>query len=212
MPHTVYKRRVHRAWLYVVSIAAAVTSFSGCSGAPIPAEKAARPAPAAPTPEVDACAAQPGKPEPAPLAKQYDGVLAAARCQAEIEVIMQRVSRALGVRCNYCHVQGDYGADTEHKRIANFMAREWVPRLKARDGRAVTCESCHLQGARGVAKLLGAPRSEPRALEWMTSFLSEEFITRDAQPLRCKTCHGANWGSPDFRRKLLLTDALTALP
>jgi hypothetical protein len=76
----------------------------------------------------------------------------------------------------------------------------------------VTCESCHLQAGHGVAKILGSPRSEARALEWMTAELVENFETTDRAPLRCQTCHGAKWGSPEFRRHLLLTDALSGLP
>lgn len=125
---------------------------------------------------------------------------------------MKGVATALGVRCNYCHLEHDFAADTQQKRVANFMATELVPRLRAKQGGAVTCASCHLEAGRGVAKILGSPRSESRALEWMTSVLTERFESVDDQPLRCKSCHGANWGSPEFQRKLLLSDALAKLP
>jgi hypothetical protein len=161
-----------------------------------------------PKPEVDPCLPEAGKPPPAALTRKYEGVLARARCAAEIDVVMRGVSQALGVDCKYCHLEGDYQAETERKRIANYMAAELVPRLASKDRREITCRSCHA----GVAKILGSPRSQPRALEWMTATLVEDFVTRDGQPLRCKSCHGANWGSAEFRTRVILTDALSGLP
>jgi hypothetical protein len=158
--------------------------------------------------KVDPCRIEAGRPPPTAPAHAYQGLLANARCVAEVDALMQEVSAALGVRCDYCHVGTDYARETEKSRIANFMAVELVPRLVAKDGAAVTCARCH----RGVAKILGAPRSEPRALEWMTAELAPNFVTRDDRPLRCRSCHRADWGSPGFDRKVILTDALAELP
>jgi len=206
--------RVRRAWVsfrFASPVLAGLTLVA-CSGAPIPAGDSAPHAVSPVEPAKDPCLAEPGKPPPEALARTYEGVLAKARCRAEVDVIMAGVSRALGVKCNYCHLEPDFTADTQQKRIANFMARELVPRLRAKDGRTVTCESCHMQAGRGVAKILGSPRSESRALEWMTAELVETFESQAHTPLRCSSCHGANWGSPAFQRHVLLSDALSQLP
>ncbi|HET9929354.1 MAG TPA: hypothetical protein VFQ35_01650 [Polyangiaceae bacterium] len=188
---------------------AATLSCCACTGAPLPRSDAAQRAAGEPNQiKVDPCRNEAGKPPPAALARAYQGLLATARCVAEVDVMMQEVSAALGVRCDYCHVGTDYARETEKSRIANFMATELVPRLDAKDHTEVTCVRCH----RGVAKILGAPRSEPRALEWMTAELSPNFVTKDDRPLRCKSCHGADWGTPGFHRTVILTHELDGLP
>lgn len=159
-------------------------------------------------PELDPCRAEAGKPPPEALPHAYEGLLAGARCKAEVDLVMQKVSVALGVRCNYCHVETDYARETETSRVANFMSTELMPRLASKGQAPLTCASCH----RGVAKLLGSPRSERKALEWMTAELAPNFVTRDDRPLRCRSCHGAEWGTEGFRRRVILTDALAALP
>ena len=39
----------------------------------------------------------------------------------EIAFVMQNFKEALGVECAYCHVQGDFAADTPKKEIARKM-------------------------------------------------------------------------------------------
>jgi hypothetical protein len=145
--------------------------------------------------------------------RAYQGLARAARCQPEVLTIMADVAAALGVGCDYCHAPRDYRVATPRKEIANWMALELVPRLAAKSGdAAVTCADCHARDGKPRAKILGAPRSQSRAIEWMTTELVENFARSDGKPLRCKTCHGGNLGGPDFRRRLILTDALAALP
>lgn len=125
---------------------------------------------------------------------------------------MADVAAALGVGCDYCHAPHDYRVATPRKDVANWMAVELAPRLAAKGGGGpVTCADCHARDGKPTAKILGAPRSESHAIEWMTTELVENFSLRDGKPLRCKTCHGGNLGTPEFRRRLLLTDALKEL-
>jgi cytochrome c553 len=156
---------------------------------------------------------KPGRTEAEPLVRPYTGLARAARCQPEVLTIMADVSAALGVGCDYCHAPRDYRVATPRKDIANWMAVELAPRLAAKtSSAAVGCADCHARDGTPRAKILGTPRSETQAIEWMTTELVENFNTRDGRPLRCKTCHGANLGSREFRRRLLLSDALAALP
>src|SRR5215475_4888856 len=39
----------------------------------------------------------------------------------EIAFVMQNFKEALGVECSYCHVQGDFAADTPKKETARKM-------------------------------------------------------------------------------------------
>lgn len=184
-----------------------------CGTPPQPRVEPARPAAVSPAtaPPRDPCEPVDGQP-PAPLTQTYDGVLARARCQAEVTVIMQGVAKALGVACSYCHEPGDFAAATPKKAIANWMAQELVPRLQKRAGGSVTCADCHVEGGRGRAKLLGTPRSRQRAVEWMTTRLVERFDTAAGTPLYCKACHGENLGKPGFREHVILGPLFAAAP
>jgi hypothetical protein len=160
----------------------------------------------------DPCSTKPGQPAVEPLARRYDGLARAARCQPEVLSIMTDVADALGVSCDYCHAAHDFRVATPRKEIGNWMARELVPRLAKHEAGPVTCADCHTRDGKPVAKILGTPRSESRSIEWMTTELVENFTRSDGQPLRCKSCHGGNLGTPEFRRQLLLSDALSPLP
>jgi hypothetical protein len=127
---------------------------------------------------------------------------------------MGGVSHFLGVECKHCHLEPDYQADTHNKQIANWMARELIPRLElreqARGERAVDgvwCNDCHA----GKAKFLGSPRRRDFAIDWMTTHLVEDFSTRAGKPPKCKDCHGGDLGSAEFRTKIILGE-LPGLP
>lgn len=189
--------------------------LGACGGAPEP--QASAPSPAAPAPALkgaavpDDCEQQPGKPPPEPLERSYLGVAAKARCQREVYTIMGGVTRFLGVECEYCHLVPDYRAMTHRKEVANWMAAELVPALQKRAGAGqVWCNDCHTAGGKGVAKILGDPRRESFAIEWMTTHLVEDFQTRQGSPLHCKSCHRGNLGTPEFQGKIILTNDLLA--
>jgi hypothetical protein len=189
--------------------------FGACSAAPNPAPRASagetsrkpsRPAP-------DECAAVAGKPPPEPLERQYSGVAAKARCQREVFTIMGGITHFLGVKCSFCHVEPNYALMTHNKHVANWMARELVPRLAKKGGQgSVWCNDCHVVAGKGTAKILANPRSESWAVEWMTTHLVEDFETPEGAPLRCKACHQGNLGSPAFREKIILTGNLPPAP
>jgi hypothetical protein len=182
-----------------------------CGTAPPPREQALSAPPATRVvprvPAADPCAPVDGKP-PAPLATTYAGLARSARCNAELEAMMQEVSLALGVGCAYCHLPGDFSAVTERKRVANWMATELVPSLRKRDGGDIECRDCHA----GRAKFLGEPRRRDVAIEWMTVELGERFEAASGEALYCKTCHGAELGRPEFRTRVILSEHLPRKP
>lgn len=71
---------------------------------------------------------------------------------------MQRISAALGVKCDHCHVQGNFASDEKPaKRAARRMIEmtralntQHFPKYQVKDGESVlgrvTCFTCH-QGA-----------------------------------------------------------------
>jgi hypothetical protein len=209
----VYGRRVNRLGVGIMTALYSGALLGACGGAPEPRAAAASsvPSPARAAtqraPEPDVCAAQPGSPPPEPLARSYSGVAAKARCQAEVHAIMRGVSDSLGVECTYCHLVPDYSAMTHRKQIANWMASELVPALQKKStGKAPWCSDCHQSTGNGAAKFLGAPRNTSLAIEWMTTHLVEDFATKSGSALRCKGCHRGNLGTPQFQRKIMLTD------
>jgi hypothetical protein len=46
----------------------------------------------------------------------------------------------------------------------------------------------------------------------MTTHMVEKFDSARGEALRCKTCHGGNLGSKEWRSKVILTDHLPPIP
>ena len=75
---------------------------------------------------------------------------------SEIRSTMAAFRQALGVKCEYCHVQGDFASDDNpHKGIArNMIVMTREINTKFTDGKQhVTCFTCH----RGASEPLTAP-------------------------------------------------------
>lgn len=69
---------------------------------------------------------------------------------------MRQATVGLGVRCNYCHIQGDNASDENPKKLIarNMFQMTKDINAKFQDGKVhVTCYTCH----RGVAAPLTAP-------------------------------------------------------
>ncbi|HKS40263.1 MAG TPA: photosynthetic reaction center cytochrome c subunit family protein [Blastocatellia bacterium] len=75
--------------------------------------------------------------------------------------VMNAFTKALGVKCDYCHVQSDFDQDTPRKQIARFMITEFSSKLvKSEGGAAVTCTECHKGRPRPLSDL--APPRPPQ--------------------------------------------------
>jgi hypothetical protein len=205
---------VHR-WLLGTLLCSLLVG--SCGGPPAQSAGASARVPPAPSPGKrrtdipDDCDVVAGQPPPEPLRIQYSGVAKAATCQRAVFTIMGGLTHFLGVECKHCHLEPDYAADTHNKQIANWMARELVPRLQKRAAadasQEVWCQDCHS----GRPKLLGNPRRRDVAIEWMTTHLVEDFDSIAGKSLKCRDCHGGDLGTPEFRTKIILSEPL-ALP
>jgi hypothetical protein len=206
----VYGDRVKHLGLVLAALIAAL--LAACGAAPERASTPTRPAPTLNVPQKalisDDCEPEPGKPPPEPLERTYTGVAAKARCQREVYTIMGGVTHFLGVKCNYCHLVPDYRAMTHRKEIANWMASELIPSLQKKNGAQAWCNDCHVNEGKGVAKILGDPRQPTFAVEWMTTHLVEDFQSKGGSALHCKACHQGNLGTPEFQRRVILSDHL----
>ncbi|HST21845.1 MAG TPA: photosynthetic reaction center cytochrome c subunit family protein [Blastocatellia bacterium] len=75
--------------------------------------------------------------------------------------VMNAFTKALGVKCDYCHVQSDFDQDTPRKQIARFMITEFSSKLvKSEGAAAVTCTECHKGRPRPLSDL--APPRPPQ--------------------------------------------------
>jgi hypothetical protein len=152
---------------------------------------------------------------PAPAAKNLK-VLAA---NTDIPFVMQSFNEALGVQCTYCHVQGDFAADTNPKKET---ARKMIAMARLIDTsfpsgvgvfpdgyHEVDCLTCHRGNVKPETKAptkfynrgnsLGAPPPEQRpgiSLKLLppdTHVHGADSVMgdfRDALNVDCNYCHG----------------------
>ncbi len=111
--------------------------------------------------------AQPA-PAPTPPPERNLQVLPRDMPRAELIQVMQSFTRALGVQCSYCHVQGDFASDANgHKNIARGMLRmtqrlnrELLPEIQGLGEPRVSCFTCH-RGEAEPASAPGTPAAAP---------------------------------------------------
>ena len=66
--------------------------------------------------------------------------------KTDIRFVMQNFNEALGVQCTYCHVEGDFAADTNPKKEMARTMIVMVNEINAKfpDGKVhVACYTCH---------------------------------------------------------------------
>lgn len=110
---------------------------------------------------------------------------------AEKSKVMKAISKATGMECKGCHVEGDFKKDTPNKLIARHMWDEYVVPNKLADG-GVFCDSCH----HGKSEFLD--RSNKDAISaYMTESYTKKLSRKDGKDNACPTCHTA-----DFEMKI----------
>lgn len=102
--------------------------------------------------------------------------------------VMKTFSRALGVRCSWCHVTTDYAAATARKAATAYMWNAFVAQLQLADGGPLYCDSCHHQST----IFLHRNASEKLALaKYMQTEYVDHLRRRDGQEHGCSTCHSS---------------------
>ena len=66
----------------------------------------------------------------------------------EIVQTMRTVAETLDVKCDFCHVRSEDGRldpvpPTKHKLMAKYMMDHYAGKLVGKDGKPVTCGTCH---------------------------------------------------------------------
>ena len=98
--------------------------------------------------------------------------------------VMKLLARSLGVKCQDCHVDGDFAAPTRRKRIAAKMWDEMAAKVTLADGSPVFCDSCH----QGRITLLD--RTDKKALgKWMDESFVDLLKRKDGKTEECESCH-----------------------
>ena len=80
----------------------------------------------------------------------------------EVMPSMRAFTVALGVRCDYCHVRGDFASDENHKKVVARGMIELAHQVNSHfpDGKMhVSCYTCH----RGATEPATAPPPPPPA-------------------------------------------------
>ncbi len=103
--------------------------------------------------------------------------------------VMKAISKATGMACKQCHVDGDYKKDTPNRIVARHMWDEYVVSMKLADG-PLFCDSCH----HGHDDII--PHDLPHR-PVVNKFMDDNYVrkmsARDGgNPNACSTCHGAS--------------------
>jgi nitrate/TMAO reductase-like tetraheme cytochrome c subunit len=126
----------------------------------------------------------------------------------QIMAKMREIAAALGVQCNYCHVN-PFEQNTPNKSIARLMLRDYEMGMKHKDGSAVGCNDCHkgrptplrtlaFEGAvgkklTGLQVLKGMP--EERVTQVMIAFTK-------ALGVECDYCHTDDFDDETPRKQI----------
>lgn len=121
---------------------------------------------------------------------------------------MRKMAGALGVECNFCHVN-PFSAETPRKSVARLMMRDYTMAMQHKDNSALGCNDCHkgqpnplrtgpFEGAVGVKTmglqvLKGTPR--PQLMEAMNSFTK-------ALGVECNYCHTSDFDDETPRKQM----------
>jgi cytochrome c7-like protein len=101
-----------------------------------------------------------------------------------LRAVMKLMAKSLGVKCAYCHQEGDFAAPTRRKKIAARMWDDFAVKLFLTDGSPLFCDSCH-QG-----RVVQLDRSDEKRLSlWMDDNFVAKLARKDGQSHECATCH-----------------------
>jgi nitrate/TMAO reductase-like tetraheme cytochrome c subunit len=150
---------------------------------------------------------KPGEPRPQQAAPETLQILKGMPRQ-QIMAEMRKVATAMGVECNFCHVN-PFPVDTPRKSVARLMMRDYTMGMKHKDGSALTCNDCHKGEANflrsrpfdgavgkksaGLVVLKDMPKD--RLMQVMTAFTK-------ALGVECTYCHTSDFDDETPRKQI----------
>ena len=111
-----------------------------------------------------------------------------------LKAVMITFTRALGVKCSWCHMQNDYAAATARKAVTAFMWDAFVGQLQLADASPLYCDSCHHQS---TVFLHRNPGEKLALAKYMQTEYVDQLRRRDGRTHGCATCH-SNPFNPRF--------------
>jgi hypothetical protein len=126
------------------------------------------------------------------------GPLNQIRDQDALLAVMNTFTRALGVRCSWCHDMRDWAAPTARKAVAAYMWDAYVAQMQLADGGALYCDSCHHQSTIFLHRDTG---SKLDLAKYMQTEYVNELRRRDGGKHGCATCHGTPF-NPRFMPRI----------
>ena len=124
---------------------------------------------------------------------------------------MEAISKALGVKCKYCHPavnkagERDYKAPSSFKKTALYMKHHFVDGLVTRAGKSIDCAFCHTGTAQFVVRDTSA--AKPSQLAGMSRGEIVAMMKEMQKALGVKTCDYCH-----VRRRDGRLDPVTATP
>jgi hypothetical protein len=115
------------------------------------------------------------------------GPLNQIRDQEALLGVMNTFSRALGVRCSWCHDMRDWAAPTARKAAAAYMWDVFVGQMQLVDGGALYCDSCHHESTIFLHRDV---RWKQAVAKYMQTEYVDKLRRRDGGEHGCATCHG----------------------
>lgn len=104
--------------------------------------------------------------------------------------VMKAISKATGMSCKKCHVDGDFKKDTPNRIIARHMWDEYTVALKLSDSSPLFCDSCHHNHDDILTR---GPDHRSEVSAYMDANYVQKFAPREGGgAVACSTCHGAS--------------------
>jgi nitrate/TMAO reductase-like tetraheme cytochrome c subunit len=121
---------------------------------------------------------------------------------------MRKIATALGVECNFCHVN-PFQTDTPRKAVARLMMRDYTMAMKHKDGSALTCNDCHKGQpnplrTRPFEGVVGKKMPDRQVLKGMPEERVTQIMNSIAKALgvECNYCHTSNFDDDTPRKQI----------
>jgi hypothetical protein len=111
---------------------------------------------------------------------------------AEKSKVMKAISKATGMECKGCHVDGNFKAETPNKQIAKRMWDEYVVGMKLAGGGDLFCDSCHHNHDDILTR-----SNKDAVSKYMDENYVKKLASKDGKEMGCPTCH-----TGDFEMKI----------